>query len=100
MSQQHHSRPQRSGPIPEPLAALRAAFDSCLLKDRYPLQRRWQHLLDRARRGQDYDAELTRLRAQLEASCTAVTLRAQQLPAIRYPEELPISARRADIAEA
>jgi len=93
-----HSQP--SGPIPEPLAHLRPLFDQCQQKDRHPLWRRWQGLVDRARRQQEYAAELETLQARLLQSCALVEQRRQRIPAIRYPEELPVSARRDDIAAA
>ncbi len=89
-----------SGPIPEPLAALRPLFEQGLLRQRQPLWRRWQQLVEAARRGEAIDEAVAQLHEQLRQSVDAVAQRLQVRPAIDYPEELPVSARRDDIAAA
>ena len=99
-SRSHPSRPSHNAPPPAALAELRPLLDACLQRDRQPLWRRWSGLVDAARRGGDYGADLETLRARLLESQAAVARRRELMPAIAYPEELPISARRDDIAAA
>ncbi|MEU2252069.1 ATP-dependent RNA helicase HrpA [Nocardia xishanensis] len=71
--------------------ALRTRLANLSLRDEYRLRRR----LDRAR-GTDLDeiaADITAAELRVEARRAAV-------PRIRYPEQLPVTARRADIAKA
>ena len=101
MSRRSHSpRHADRGPIPEPLAALRPLFEQCRLRERQPLWRRWQQLIDAARRGDEIETAIIELRDQLQQSVDAVALRLQSRPAIEFPEELPVSTRRDDIAAA
>jgi ATP-dependent helicase HrpA len=79
---------------------LRPLFEQCRLCERQPLWRRWQQLADAARRGDDIEAASIELRDQLQQSIDAVAQRLQARPAIEFPEELPVSARRDDIAAA
>jgi ATP-dependent helicase HrpA len=83
--------------VPAPLHALRDLFTQCRQLDRYPLWRRWQQLAESALSEGDLEVEAALLRAQLEASIALVQQRLQQRPAIVYPDNLPISARRDDI---
>jgi ATP-dependent helicase HrpA len=71
-----------------------------MLTDRAELLRRWHGLRRRAREGKPYDRGLAELETALAAARTRVEQRAAQRPAVSYPEELPVSARRADIAAA
>lgn len=103
MSQRSRRRPHdpsRTGPVPPELAALRPAFDQCLLRDRQPLWRRWQALIEQQRRGDDTAAAMGELTQRLERSVAEVERRRAALPTLRYPEELPVSTRRDDIAAA
>jgi len=86
--------------MPPALAALRPAFDECLQRDRYPLWRRWQTLIEHAHANKNIDSELEQLRAQLAQSCSVVTQRLQQRPAIEYSDDLPVSAHRVEISAA
>ncbi|WP_293769948.1 ATP-dependent RNA helicase HrpA [Sporichthya sp.] len=77
------------------MGALRAQLGSLTLRDAHRLGRRLESL----RRKPDPAA----LASVAEAIATAAVkreVRAASVPAISYPEELPISARRADIAAA
>ncbi len=61
---------------------------------------RWQKLIDNAQREISSEDDIAALRAQLDTSIALVQQRLQQRPALNYPENLPISARRDDIAVA
>jgi ATP-dependent helicase HrpA len=65
------------------------------LRDAHRLKRR----LDRARRHPDPRA-LRRLEADIEKAEARVTRRRATVPAVSYPAELPVSARRDDLLEA
>ncbi|HUR76198.1 MAG TPA: hypothetical protein VMZ00_18075, partial [Sporichthya sp.] len=77
------------------LKALWAQLDSLTLRDAHRLGRRLESL----RRKPD-PAVLARLTEEITTAAVRAELRAASVPAISYPEELPVSARRADIAAA
>jgi ATP-dependent helicase HrpA len=83
----------------EQLIALERGLELCLVRDRQLLQRRLQGLRHRRRRGLPVEQALPRLTAALEASLAEAQRRRALVPPIRYPEELPVAARRQDIAE-
>ncbi|WP_067700390.1 ATP-dependent RNA helicase HrpA [Nocardia jejuensis] len=70
---------------------LRTRLAELSIRDEYRLRRR----LDKAR-GED----LTALEAEIDTASRRVDARRAAVPAIRYPEQLPVSARRDDIAAA
>ncbi|GAB0101738.1 hypothetical protein JMUB6875_07020 [Nocardia sp. JMUB6875] len=70
---------------------LRSRLADLSIRDEYRLRRR----LDKARGG-----DLTELEADIDAAQRRVDARRAAVPAIAYPEQLPVSARRDDIAEA
>ncbi len=84
----------------KPLEQLSDALSSCLGSDRPALRRKLLGLRRRAKRGQAIDRGMLELRTAIEASQRRVEERSRWNPVIRYPEELPVTARRADIAEA
>ncbi|WP_431970837.1 ATP-dependent RNA helicase HrpA [Nocardia sp. bgisy134] len=71
--------------------ALRTRLANLSLRDEYRLRRR----LDRAR-GTDLDE----IAADIAAAELRVEARRAAVPRIRYPEQLPVTTRRADIAKA
>ncbi|RJO69447.1 ATP-dependent RNA helicase HrpA [Nocardia panacis] len=73
------------------LRELRTRLDAVTLRDEHRLRRR----LDRARGG-----DLTAVEAEIAAAEARVAARRAAVPAIEYPEQLPVSARRDDIAAA
>ncbi len=77
------------------LAELRAGLGELTLRDAHRLQRRL-----RALRGGADPAAVSRLTAELERAQERIARRRAALPAIDYPPELPISARRDDLLEA
>jgi ATP-dependent helicase HrpA len=70
-------------------------IDQAMMRDRWNFRRRWEAL--RARGG---GPAVEGLRRQVEASIAARQRRLQERPAIRYPEELPVSGRRDEIRAA
>lgn len=70
---------------------LRSRLADLSIRDEYRLRRR----LDKARGG-----DLTELEADFDAAQRRVDARRAAVPAIAYPEQLPVSARRDDIAKA
>ncbi|WP_278264000.1 ATP-dependent RNA helicase HrpA [Nocardia sp. AG03] len=71
--------------------ALRTRLAEVSLRDEHRLQRK----LDRAR-----PDDLPALEAEIAAAATRVANRRAAVPSITYPEQLPVSARRDDIAAA
>ncbi|MFJ9363659.1 ATP-dependent RNA helicase HrpA [Nocardia sp. NPDC101769] len=70
---------------------LRSRLADLSIRDEHRLRRR----LDKARGG-----DLTDLEADIDAAQRRVDARRAAVPTIRYPEQLPVSARRDDIAAA
>ncbi|MFC8045635.1 ATP-dependent RNA helicase HrpA [Nocardia sp. NPDC057353] len=70
---------------------LRTRLANLSLRDEYRLRRR----LDRAK-----GPETAALEAEITAAEQRIEARRAAVPAIRYPEQLPVTARRADIAAA
>lgn len=70
---------------------LRSRLADLSIRDEHRLRRR----LDKARGG-----DLTALAADIDAAQRRVDTRRAAVPTIAYPEQLPVSARRDDIAEA
>jgi ATP-dependent helicase HrpA len=86
----------RERALPEaPLAALRERLPALTLRDRHRLERRFERL----RRKPDADA-LARLVTALEEAEARVAARRAAVPAISYPEELPVSAHRDELRAA
>jgi len=81
------------------LAELRGRLPELMLRD----QRRLQRRLDGARKVREPEAKeaiAREIAADLDAAEQRIARRWAGVPAIRYPEELPVSARRGDIATA
>ncbi|MGX1805882.1 ATP-dependent RNA helicase HrpA [Nocardia sp. NPDC055321] len=70
---------------------LRSRLADLSIRDEHRLRRR----LDKARGG-----DLTELETEISAAAARVDNRRAAVPEIRYPEQLPVSARRDDIAAA
>ncbi|MCW2985682.1 MAG: hrpA [Conexibacter sp.] len=79
-----------------PLAELTSRLDELTLLDEHRLRRR----LDRARRHPEDEAALARLDRDVAAAAQRVERRRAAVPAITYPEALPVSARRDDLLAA
>ncbi|MEX0958715.1 MAG: ATP-dependent RNA helicase HrpA [Burkholderiales bacterium] len=72
--------------------------EQCMVADRHRLRRAIRDAFDG--RGRREDSALTRLTAAVAASVAKAEARRARMPRIVYPEELPVSAKRADIARA
>src|SRR4051812_8533736 len=77
---------------------LRAALDSLSLRDTHQLGRRLERIA--RRRGGPDETALAAFGLEIEAAAARLAARRASVPAVHYPEDLPISARRAQIAEA
>ncbi|MCC7199762.1 MAG: ATP-dependent RNA helicase HrpA, partial [Gammaproteobacteria bacterium] len=77
-----------------------AALEDLLLTDRRRLERARDRIVERVERRQPFDRELGRLRSDYDAACARYASRCDSVPAIRYPEELPVSQRIDEIREA
>lgn len=79
---------------------LSAALDETLLVDRQRLRRRLQQLVEAQRQGRPFDQNLSRFQQELETCREVFLARQRQRPVVCYDEQLPITARRGDIAAA
>lgn len=68
--------------------------------DRHALRRRLRQLQQALRQGRAVTSALDAVAARLEASCVRRAARQAALPRPTYPDELPVSARREEIAAA
>lgn len=84
----------------DPIAAVQARLAEAMLADRPGLERRLASVLRRRRQGKPFDRALRALERDLGASAERRARRERQRPRPRYPDELPVSGRRADIARA
>jgi len=80
--------------------ALRASIERGMLRERGSLRGRMKRLEDASRGGKDISAEIGKLLIDAQQSESQVQRRQARLPQVAYPEELPISAMRVEIAEA
>jgi len=79
-----------------PLAELKTRLEELTLLDEHRLGRR----LERAHRHPEDEAALARLDRDFAAAEARVARRREAVPAITYPEQLPVSARREDLLAA
>src|SRR5688572_15844050 len=82
--------------LPNPDATSRS-IDACLRRDQHRLRRERDRLHGARLRGNDVAAGEAALAAKIAASVAARAARAASVPAIAYPEELPISQHRDEI---
>ncbi len=74
-------------------------LDRCLIRDRHAFRSRLRGLRKRERVGQPFDQSLAKLQQDIALSQALVERRAALVPPIDYPEALPVSERRAEVAE-
>ncbi len=79
-----------------PLGALRARLPELMSRDEHRLRRR----LDGARKARNAESTAAQIEADIEAAELRVTRRRDGVPKISYPEELPVSQRKDEIAAA
>src|SRR5258708_1714389 len=90
----------RSVPLSARWRELREAIDRGMLRTGGPLRARLKQLEESARDGMDMSAVLDKLAADAQRSVEQAERRRAGLPRVTFPEELPISTKRGDIAEA
>lgn len=73
-------------------------LDSVMGRDRFRLQRQLRDIQKRAASGQPVDQQLNKLTAAIKRSSDLCQRRVESRPAIHFPQELPVSARREEIA--
>ncbi len=78
---------------------IQSLLDRALCADYPQLLRQWQQIERRHSQGKPVDIALERLGRELQLSEDKVAARQAALPKVTFPEELPISAKREDIAE-
>jgi len=83
-----------------PAPAAPPSIDACLRRDQHRLRRERDRLQGSKMRGNDVAAAEAALAARIAASVAARAARAASVPAISYPEELPISQHRDEIRAA
>ena len=71
-----------------------------MISDRHAFRRQLDKLRSLAAANKAVDAPLQQLQGAMERSAGRLKLRLERLPVPSYPEELPVSGRRADIAAA
>src|SRR5262245_48583030 len=86
-----------SAPIPDDSAI---SIDVCLRRDQHRLRRERDRLRGERLRGNDVAGAEATLAQKIAASAAARAARAASVPAIAYPEELPVSAHRDEIRRA
>ena len=80
--------------------ALRACVARGMLRERGSLHGRMKRLEEASRGGKDVSAEIGKLLTDAWQSEAQARQRQARLPKIMYPEELPISTKRGEIADA
>jgi ATP-dependent helicase HrpA len=87
-------------PALEDLRVLQAQAAQSMLRDRHRLRAHLARAIEAQRAGRLAVDDARRLAGDVLASVERVRRRRERLPQVRYPEELPVSERRADIAAA
>ncbi|MCH9691297.1 MAG: ATP-dependent RNA helicase HrpA [Gammaproteobacteria bacterium] len=81
------------------LNQLEHALSECMMRDRVRLKNTLDTTRRRSSQGKPCDRELARLRDQIAASNRRLIQRRQKLPQITWQENLPMVARREEIAQ-
>ncbi|AMX03216.1 ATP-dependent RNA helicase HrpA [Microbulbifer thermotolerans] len=81
------------------LTAVESRIAQCMGRDRYRLRKSLSNARRRIKAGKPADRILAQIKEQLETSLALVEARRQKVPEIRWPEGLPVVARRDEIAE-
>ncbi|MET8850367.1 ATP-dependent RNA helicase HrpA [Amycolatopsis sp. NPDC004625] len=81
---------------PSPFTALRARLPELMPRDEQRLRRR----LEGARKARDRDSALAQIAADVDKAELRVQSRRESVPKIEYPEELPVSRLKDEIAAA
>ncbi len=73
-------------------------LEECLVKDRFRLRRQLNRLQTFYQQGRLKDQELQSWVSYVDQSITACQLRADSIPNVSFPDELPVSAKQNEIA--
>ena len=87
-------------PVDHRVAHLHDAIRDCLTRETAELDRALARIARRVARGQPVARDTLALETRIAASCAAVQVRRESIPEIEYPDDLPVVARREDIAAA
>ncbi|WP_372860622.1 ATP-dependent RNA helicase HrpA [Spongiibacter sp.] len=79
---------------------LRALLGQCYMPEQFRLRRRLQQLQGRQQGGEDVAAAAEQLSRDLAASVALLQRRRAAVPALHFPEQLPVSQRLEDIRRA
>ncbi|CAI8884480.1 ATP-dependent RNA helicase HrpA [Methylococcus capsulatus] len=82
------------------IVRLERSLDQCFGKDRFALRRRLQRLKAAAGKSPPPEEALEAMARRIESSMALCSARMAAVPPLEYPEELPVSERRGEIAEA
>jgi ATP-dependent helicase HrpA len=86
--------------VQQTLRTLAAALPDCMIADRHAFRRQLDKLRALAAAGKSADGPLQQLKSAMARSTGLLKQRLERLPLPTYPEELPVSGRREDIAAA
>ncbi len=81
------------------LLSLRQSLENVMVRDHFGLQRKLKQAEDNFQQGKPVDKAIERLNQAMTASAALVRAREQSRPTVAFPENLPISERRTEIAE-
>ncbi len=81
------------------LAELESQLNQVMIRDRQRLARQIQQIRDRLNSDQPVGKSLAKLNQAYDTSRDLCLRRAEAVPAIEFPDNLPVSARREEIAE-
>ena len=87
-------------PVPSDLDTFSASIDGAMIRDRHRLRRRLREIEELARDGRLPDDAMRHFAADLERSQRHREMRQKNVPAPKYPPELPVVERRQEIADA
>ncbi|GAV20951.1 ATP-dependent helicase HrpA [Mariprofundus micogutta] len=73
---------------------------TCMLTERRALSKRLHGLRHRLKQGKPVDRSLAKLTVDIKSSANTFNQRKNSIPAITFPEELPVSAKRSEISDA
>jgi len=93
-------QPEPAAPTLTDLHALQRLVPLTMLRDRHRLRNALARVLEAQRTGRSAAQDGAALAAEIERSAAAAAERLARLPRVRYPEELPVSERRDEIAAA
>ena len=87
-------------PLPDLLTDLHSRLAHCLIRDRHRLRLGLQRAAESARAGRPSSDAFSALAQELAQSEAEFQARRSALPSVTYPEELPVSAMKQEIAQA